>query len=209
MKKVLLFIIISAWAVDSHAIKLCKKGCSARSALDAWGNASGTIGSMTDAGIAWTLNVTSSPTGTVNGQGGCFSSDLSATGSGGFCWCRITSVNTGSGTDSQCANDWLYTDQYYSSCMTPCSIACGTCAQADSLPGFCSRKTLFTVPTTSTVSAVTCPTSGTCSTNSNYKTIGDNESCGVGYEETTGPALTISGSYSNANGTFTYNCTAN
>jgi hypothetical protein len=57
---------------------------------------------------------------------------------------------------------------------------------------------------------VTCPLSGTCSSNSDYKTVADGASCGTGYVETTSPALTISGEYENEAGTFTYGgCTAN
>jgi hypothetical protein len=62
---------------------------------------------------------------------------------------------------------------------------------------------------TPAASAVTCPMSGMC-TNSDYKTVADNASCGTGYEETTVPALTISGEYEDSKGTFTYgNCVAN
>jgi hypothetical protein len=57
---------------------------------------------------------------------------------------------------------------------------------------------------------VTCPASGTCSSNSNYKTVADTASCGDGYVETTTPTLYISGTYSDGKGSFTYaNCTAN
>ena len=51
--------------------------------------------------------------------------------------------------------------------------------------------------------AVTCPISGECE-DTNYKTVGDSESCGNGWDETTSPALTISGEYSDDAGTFIY-----
>jgi hypothetical protein len=51
--------------------------------------------------------------------------------------------------------------------------------------------------------AVTCPANGTC-VDANFKTVGDDESCGDGYSERTAPALTITGTYSDDAGTFTY-----
>jgi hypothetical protein len=78
----------------------------------------------------------------------------------------------------------------------------------------CIRSNFFNfpdnTPPTPTASAVTCPISGTCSSNADYKTVADNASCGAGYVETTTPSLTISGSGSDTKGTFTYGtCTAN
>jgi hypothetical protein len=60
-----------------------------------------------------------------------------------------------------------------------------------------------TVTSFPNAAAVTCPASGECG-DTNYKTVGNSDSCGDGWEETTSPALTISGEYSNNAGTFTY-----
>ena len=209
MKKVLLFVLLTFYTFDLYALKLCKISCSYASQLDTWRTASGTIGTYTStsgpSGNFWTLSVTSSPTGAVVGQSGCFSSGSSATGSGQYCWCRMTGVNMGSGDNPLCVGGWVF---LYSGndCALDCANGCGSCAQSGS-SGSCSRSALFSIREEP---AVTCPISGTCDSTSLYETIADSESCETGYEETTGPTLTVSGSYSNANGTFTYGtCTVN
>jgi hypothetical protein len=66
-------------------------------------------------------------------------------------------------------------------------------------------NTTRTVTVTSfpNAAAVTCPTNGECE-DASYKTVGDSESCGDGWDETTTPTLAISGVYSDAKGSFTY-----
>ena len=206
MKKVLILIVTLLWVIDLQAVRLCQS-CAYISNITTWRAISESNGSSTPTGSGTGTTIWSwiptYPSGTVNGQSGCFSSDSSATGSGNYCWCRMTNVNG----DVGCAGNWVFIFNYGDNCTNGCAFLCGFCARTGWY-NLCSRSALLAL--SNSVSAVTCPTSGTCSTNSNYKTVADNASCGTGYEETTGPTLTVSGSYSNANGTFTYtNCAAN
>jgi hypothetical protein len=234
MKKILTILLFIALASPSHAIKLCKKDGPCdwvashpwNSDTDISGNSSSTcnptcqtVSSGADA--TWTVTITNGlgRSGTISGQSRC-SNDNSTNppvadhSNGGYCWCRVTSiVDNTAGTCPADSNGapWVF---YYGSgnaanCRQYCAYRCaGNCVQFGTHYD-CSRSKLLTLPTT-TASAVTCPISGTCTSNSNYKTVADTASCGTGYTETTTPALTISGTYSDSKGSFTYGtCTAN
>ena len=86
------------------------------------------------------------------------------------------------------------------SCSSPCGHSSDQLCE-----GSCSCGPVGSGGSSSDVNpaAVTCPTNGTCA-DANFKTVDDGESCGSGYSERTSPTLTISGTYSDAAGTFTY-----
>ena len=197
MRKFLLILILLV--NSAQAVKLCKKEDPCR-AIDNWKNASGNIGSYTytsGSSGTWNLSVTSSPTGTVAGESGCFSGSTSVSGSGGYCWCRVMNVNS-----SSCSGGWVFLSiNSDNNCAVYCASLCGGCARNGSSSS-CSRSALF-VTTSSDATSVICPLNGTCA-NTNYKTIGNSDSCGSGWVETTSPALTITGTYSDDAGTFTY-----
>jgi hypothetical protein len=132
--------------------------------------------------------------------------------SGYYCWCRVTNI-VDSTNNQTCPADsngapWVYFGGNYdlgaADCRQFCANRCAIYCIRDGTYSMCSRSALLTIPAPTTISSVTCPASGTCTTNSNYKTVADTASCGTGYEETTSPALTISGTYSDSKGTFTY-----
>ena len=196
MKKALLILILSV--SPAHAVKLCKYDpCRV---IDTWKSASGGIGSHSYDGMTWSLSVTASPTGTVAGSAGCFSNSTSATGNGSYCWCRVTSVNGNS-----CTGDWkFYSNQFVDNrdnCPSACASSCGSCSGDLSC-----RSTLFSnvVSNIPNASSVTCPLTGTCA-NTNYKTVGNSDSCGSVWVETMSPTLTLSGT--DTNGTYSATCT--
>jgi hypothetical protein len=202
MKKLLIIIALFV-AADASAVKLCREDpCRA---IDNWKNAGGDIGSGTynSSAMTWNLSVTAFPGGTVAGEAGCFSSNTSASGSGGYCWCKVTSVNSAS-----CSGSWVF--RYYDGgdyqCANACAFGCSSCARNGSATS-CSRSALFSEVTSSEVSAVTCPIVGTC-TNTNYKTIEDSDLCGSGWVETTVPALTISNTGTDGKGSYVYGACA-
>jgi hypothetical protein len=186
MKKVLLtlalFIVHFSLFIDLHAVKLCKKYDPCPAAIANW--------KSTGSGL------------TVSHTNGCFGGNSSASGSGNYCWCKISSssingTNCGSGP-------WVFANFYpYDSCSGECLNICSSCVSSGTTSS-CSRSALSPsgggVPSSS---SVTCPISGGCD-NPYYKTVGDSDSCGSGWEETTVPELTVSGMGSDDAGTFTY-----
>jgi len=202
MKKIILVsCLVPLVSLSAHAVKLCKYKCQYESALNAWRNAGGTIGTGSTAGLSWEFTATSSPSGYSSGIGECFGSNTSATGNGNYCWCKMINVNS----DGNCFGNWVYSTplpdcKIYGGDL--CGYMCELCATSGS-NGSCTRSALFAL---FEVSSVECPAAGTC-TNTNYKTIGDAESCGTGWVEIVSPTLTITGTYSDSKGSFTYeNC---
>jgi hypothetical protein len=240
MKKVLILIVMLVWAGDVHAVKLCgklsahpwKSDTSFSSASSYTCNPTcQTASSSADA--TWTTTITNGlgRSGSISGQSRCAANGntnppvANTTASGTYCWCRVTSITDSTNNITCNANangaPWVFysdlNDSGAASCRQYCAISCaGSCVRYGT-SGSCSRTKLLTIPSCTwldssftPVSAVTCLIEGTCSSNADYKTVADNASCGDGYVETTSPALTISGTYSDGKGSFTYgNCTAN
>jgi hypothetical protein len=228
MKKVLIFIAMAVWTGNVHAIKLCGKTSSHPwiAAGDLYSRSSQTNSSYTVDGT-FIITFTGNPTGSISGQSRCAANGTTdppvADTTGRFCWCRATNVvDTTNGKTCDANNNgapWgfylLYSSVSY--CQSFCAEGCAESCVRHGSYGRCSRIGLLTIPacewlspSLTPASAVTCPLSGTCTSNSDYKTVADTASCGDGYVETTSPALTISGTYSDSKGSFTYgNCTAN
>ena len=224
MKKLLPILItchLSLVTFPAPAVKLCRKNCWGH-VLDIspakWKTNDSLAGSYTNgtgySDVAWSFtSTTSGATGTISGVARCTGSNTSSTASssGAYCWCQVTGVTVG-GTATTCSvaegGPWVF--NYYSNlsgsasgCQSSCANYCaGYCVRVGSSDS-CSRAALFASQTLSIASAVTCPISGTC-TNTDYKTIGDSDSCGSGWDETTGPTLTVSGTYSDTKGSFNY-----
>ena len=180
MKKIILVAFALGIVNCADAVKLCKYAPT----------------------CTWSTN------GSVSVSGACSGTDWDR----GTCSCRATltvngcsitgnSVDVGSFWFSGCPYDCEYCER------SACQSRCERCV-SDGDSGNCSRSGILTGGSSvSTVNAgsVTCPLSGTC-TNTNYKTIGDGDSCGSNWSETTSPTLTI-GVYSDDNGTFSGTCT--
>jgi hypothetical protein len=233
------FILNSSFFItSSHAVKLCKGIPCDWVASHPWksdtyyeyGNSNSTCSpqcetNTSSADATWTVTMTNAHgrSGSISGQSRCAvdstTNPPAASSAGMYCWCRVTNI-VDSTAGNTCPADsngapWVFGNDYsYSSannCRRDCAYGCAYgCVQSGANYDDCSRSALLTIPVTPTVSSVTCPASGTCTTNSSYKTVADTASCGTGYVETTSPALTISGSYTDSKGSFTYtNCTAN
>ena len=209
MKKILVSIaalfVLSDLSGTTQSVKLCiRQGCPYYSQMFNWGDASGSIGGTitfgNTSGANWSLTISGL---TISGTSRCDSSQR--------CYCRVTGVDY----DSICSGSELYvldSSIYGYVCSSGpegvmCPRYCAECAQMRTVAfggRSCNRGTLFAVPTNvSPVYSVTCPLSGTC-TNSNYRTVATTSSCPSGFIETTSPTLTITGTYSDEKGTFTY-----
>jgi hypothetical protein len=236
MKKVLILVVMLVWAGNVHAVKLCgkpsnhpwKSNTSFGGAVDyTCSPVCGATSSSADA--TWTVTITNGLgiSGTISGQSRCAASNstnppvANTSNSGTYCWCRVTSiVDSTAGTcpaDSNGAPWVYYSDNSFAAyCRQDCAGNCANGCVRGGTYYACSRSALLNIPActwldsfSAPVSTVTCPLEGTCE-NSDYKTVADGESCGDGYVETNTPALTISGSYTDSKGSFTYgNCTAN
>jgi hypothetical protein len=226
---------MAVWAEDVHAVKLCGKlGPHPWKSNDSVYNQSShtcnptcsTDSSSADATFTVTIIDGPGRTGNISGQSRCSNNDstnppVANRSSGLYCWCRVTSiVDNTAGTCPADSNGapWVFYRDFVGAayCRQGCANICAYGCVRYGMLSSCSRSALLNIPACGWLdsfympaSAVTCPLNGTCE-NSDYKTVADNESCGDGYVETTSPALTISGEYEDAKGTFTYgNCVAN
>jgi len=227
MKKLLLICCALLIAAEAHAVKLCGKDCwkpILAASPAAWkANTPQLSGSYTSTqGITatWTFtSTTAGAEGTISGRSRCAANNSTkppvSSSNGYYCWCQVTSVTVG-GTVSSCPTPDLggpWANNLYGTadnCQDLCAKSCADdCVKFGSGP-YWPRSALFAeLVDAPEAAAVTCPINGECE-NPNYKTVGDSDSCDEGWYETTGPALTISGEYSDGMGTFTYGgCAAN
>jgi hypothetical protein len=175
------------------------------------------------ANATWTVTITNGlgRSGTISGQSRCSANGTTnppvadTSDNGYYCWCRVTNIvdSTVGKTCAAGSNDapwvlhFLYANPNAEMCRAGCAYDC-VYAIRYGFSYMCHRDALLNI--SPIASEVTCPLNGTCTyPGSGYKTVADNASCGTGYIETTAPRLYISGSFSDAKGSYGYNCHAN
>ena len=152
------------------------------------------------------------PTGSVSGETTCSSGCSGApcnfpSMNNSRCWCRITSVVSSTCGTINMTGRWVRVRNHAttSNCWQTsddCSERCARCIGSGSNDE-CRRYLImadFVVPSEASVS---CPLAGAC-TNSDYRTIPPDDSCGLGWLATVFPNLSITGTHSNDRGNFVF-----
>ena len=225
MKKVLsvltLFIVnCSLFIASAQAVKLCRK-CNWGDVLAMspakWQSNDKLLASSctntTGADSTWAFtSATSGAVGTISGNARCATSNSGtpvSSSSGSYCWCQVSGVTVGGNTCSA-AGPWVFHFNNVTgavACQTYCAEYCMLGCVENGSDRSCQRSLLFGGTASSEPSSVTCPLTGAC-TNTNYKTVGNSDSCGSGWVETTSPSLTISSTGTDSKGSYGYGACA-